>query len=598
MAEKIEFHPICVEDREWMNEKLREEQPEACEYGFVNNFIWRNAYEVEVAQICGCGLIRYQDSKGYRFSYPFGNGDKKAAIETLKAHCLEEFGLEYKLDLYPITDKHRNELITWFPGQYIIDADRDDFDYIYLVEDLASLKGKKYHGKRNHIARFMDDDDWSYEPLTAENLKECRGLEKEWVSIHEDKWEEGVNEETIALQEAFDHYEEFGLVGGLIRKGGKVVAFTIGEPMNDQMMVVHFEKAYPDLQGAYPMINQQFILHECGNYKYVNREEDVGDPGLRRAKLSYYPEILLRKYNAVASDIVFANEKDIAQIKLIWQTCFGDGEDYIRFYLAHRFEVENMLVIHEDGKPVSMATFLPALLKQGEEWAPVRYVYAVATLPEYRGKGYASRILKYASEKYKEPLILQPEGEELERFYEKLGFVNAFEKKSWEITASGDEKFSAGGASATELPDAESDLQAASYDNSDAKNSTPAQKDSGEVTLAEYKEIRDAYFDRENYVSWDEDAITYVLLENDFCGGRVLKIEENILLYRLEKNTLRVVETTLEGEALQSQIQKLLSSHQVPKAVYENKGGMIKYPEGMEKPEGVSASGYLNLTLG
>lgn len=596
MAEKIEFHPISVEDREWMNEKLREEQPEACEYTFVNNFIWRNAYEVEVTQVCGCGLIRYQDGKGYRFSYPFGNGDKKAVIEALKVYCLEELGHEYKLDLCPITDKHRKELITWYPGQYIIDADRDDFDYVYLTEDLASLKGKKYHGKRNHIARFMDDDDWSYEPLNAENIKECRGLEKEWVSIHEDKWEEGVADETIALQEAFDHYEEFGLVGGLIRKGGKVVAFTIGEPMNDQMMVVHFEKAYPDLQGAYPMINQQFILHECQNYKYVNREEDVGDPGLRKAKLSYYPEILLRKYSAVVSDVVFANENDIDQIKMIWHTCFGDEDDYIRFHLAHRFEVENMLVIHEDGKPVSMATFLPALLKQGEEWTPVRYVYAVATLPEYQGKGYASRILKYASDKYKEPLILQPEGEELERFYEKLGFVNAFEKKSWEITVSGDEQFSAGEASVTELPAAESDLQAASYDSNDAKNS--AQKDSGEVTLAEYKEIRDTHFDAENYVSWDEDAIAYALLENDFCGGHVLKTGEDILLYRLEKNVLRVVETTLEGEALQSQIQKLLSSHQVPKAVYENKGGMIKYPESMEKPEGVSNTGYLNLTLG
>lgn len=579
MAEKIEFHPIGLEDREWMNQKMEEEQPEACEYTFVNNYIWRDAYKVEVAQAYGCGVIRYQGEMGYRFSYPFGKGDKKAVIEALKVYCLEELGHDYKLDLCPITDKHRKELITWYPGQYIIDADRDDFDYVYLTEDLASLKGKKYHGKRNHIARFMDDDDWSYESLNSNNIKECRGLEKEWVIIRENKWEEGVAEETIALQEAFDHYEEFGLVGGLIRKAGKVVAFTIGEPMNDQMMVVHFEKAYPDLQGAYPMINQQFILHECQKYKYVNREEDVGDPGLRKAKLSYYPEILLRKYSAMVSDVVFANENDIAQIKTIWRICFGDEEDYIRFYLAHRFEVENMLVIHEDGKPVSMATFLPALLKQGEEWTPVRYVYAVATLPEYRDKGYASRILKYASDKYKEPLILQPEGEELERFYEKLGFVNAFEKKSWEIIAG-------------------SDLKAASYDSIDTENSARDKKQSEEVTLAEYKEIRDAHFDRENYVSWDEDAISYALLENDFCRGSVRKIGEDILLYRLEKNTLRVVETTLEGEALQAQIQELLSSYQVPKAVYENKGGMIKYPEGVEKPEGVSASGYLNLTLG
>lgn len=593
MSEIFEFHPISLEDREWMNEKMREEQPEACEYTFVNNYIWRNAYKVEVAQAYGCGLIRYQGEKGCRFSYPFGKGDKKAVIEALKSYCRDKLGDEYKLDLCPITDKHRKELITWFPGQYVIDSDRDDFDYVYLTEDLSSLKGKKYHGKRNHIARFMDDDDWNYEPLNAENLKECRGLEKDWVTIREDKWEEGVAEETIALQEAFDHYEEFGLVGGLIRKAGKVVAFTIGEPMNDQMMVVHFEKAYPDLQGAYPMINQQFVLHECQNYKYVNREEDVGDLGLRKAKLSYYPEILLRKYNAVVSDIVFANENDIEQIRTIWKTCFGDEENYIRFFLAHRFEVENMLVIHEDGKPVSMASFFPALLKQGENWVPVRYVYAVATLPEYRRKGYSRRILEYASDKYKEPLILQPANEELEKYYENLGFVKAFEKKSWEITA-----LENGEPSAVESSATESDMKAASYGSADAENSASDKKLPEEVTLAEYQEIRDAYFDRENYVSWDEDAIAYALLENDFCDGHVLKMGENILLYRIEKDTLRVVETTLEGETLQAQIQELLSSHHVPKAVYNNQGGMIKYPEGVEQPEEIGALGYLNLTLG
>ncbi len=592
MAEKLEFHPIDVKDREWMNERFREEQPEACEYSFVNNFIWRNTYEVEVAQAYGCGVIRYRDHKGWRFSYPFGKGDKRAAIEALKAYGREWLGEAYRLDLYPITDRHREELLTWFPGAYVIDADRDDFDYIYRTEDLASLKGKKYHGKRNHIARFMDDGDWSYEPLTADNLKECRGLEKEWVALREEKWEEGVDEETRALREAFAHYEEFGLKGGLIRKAGRVVAFTIGEPLNDRMMVVHFEKAYPDLQGAYPMINQQFVLHECQGYTYVNREEDVGDPGLRKAKLSYYPEILLRKYNAVESDVVYANERDVDSIKRIWQTCFGDSEDYVRFYLAHRFEVENMLVIHQDGRPVSMASFLPVLLKRGQEWIPARYVYAVGTLPEYRGRGYAARILQYASEKYGEPLLLQPSEEGLEAYYRRLGFGTAFAKEHWEIPAEtvpeADGESRPGAAS--------SELQAASCVAKKPEGSIFGEEAPEEVTLAEYREIRDAHFDRENYVSWDEDAIAYALLENDFCGGHVQKIGGDILLYRVEQEVLRVVETTLEGEKLRECLQKLLRVHGAARAVYDNRGGMMKLPGNAEPEE--RAVGYLNLTLG
>ena len=123
---------------------------------------------------------------------------------------------------------------------------------------------------------------------------------------------------------------------------------------------MHFEKAYPDLQGAYPMINQQFVLHECEGYAYVNREEDTGDPGLRKAKLSYYPDILLPKYELEESRVVYADpERDAPYIQEIWQKCFGDEEDYIQFYLKHRMTRENMLVIFRDGRPVSMASFLP-----------------------------------------------------------------------------------------------------------------------------------------------------------------------------------------------------------------------------------------------
>jgi len=567
LTEKIKFHEISVQDREWMTQKLLEEQPESCEYTFVSNFIWRKSYRVEVAQYAGCGVIRYCKEGNCMYSFPFGNGNKKEMLTAIKELCSEK---GYKLSIYPVTEKYRSQLLEWFPGEFFIKSDRDDFDYIYLREKLADLKGKKFHGKRNHIARFKDADDWSYEPVTSENLEECRRMHREWITFREDKWDTGVAEETDALHEAFDHYEEFGLVGGLIRKSGNIVAFSIGEPLNDEIMVIHFEKAYPDMQGAYPMINQQFVINECENYKYINREEDTGDPGLRKAKLSYYPDILLKKYSANESHVTFADKRDFDDIIKLWKISFGDDRDYINFYLEHKFDEENMMVIREDGKIVSMASFLPAGIKYGEKPISVKYVYAVATLPEYRKKGYASEIIRFASKIYGEPLVLQPADEKLRKYYSEIGFVEFFKKDCWEIESD-----------VVDLPDV---FKAAEIEDISAK---------------EYKELRDIYFDRDGYLCWDEQAIEYALAENRLCGGQAVKIKENIMLYRKENSALRIVESTLEGEELKKEIKLLLRDNQCVKAFYNNEGGMILLPESTVISANTEMSGgYLNLTLG
>lgn len=222
--------------------------------------------------------------------------------------------------------------------------------------------------------------------MTEEHIPECRRMAKEWVSLRAEKWNDEMEQEISVLEEAFSNFTELGLCGGVLYKGGELVAFTIGEPLNKDTFVVHFEKAFPDLQGAYPMINQQFVLHEAQGFAYVNREEDTGDPGLRKAKMSYYPDILLRKYKAVESRVVYANETEWDSIMEIWNKCFGDDRAYIELYLKNRFENENMYVIYEDGRPVSMASLLPVQVTMGGKKENARYVYAVATLPEYRNR--------------------------------------------------------------------------------------------------------------------------------------------------------------------------------------------------------------------
>lgn len=574
--EKLTFYPISLEDRDWMTQKLQEDDLGACEYTFANNFIWSEVYEVEVGQAYDCGMIRYRERGNFEYSFPFGNGDKKKAIELLRGICAAH---QHKLCLYPIVEEERKQLIQWFPGEFEIDADRSDFDYVYTVEKLSTLRGKKLHGKRNHIARFMDDADWSYEALTTDNMNECREMAKLWIGQREEKWNDEMEQEMRVLEKAFTYYKELGLFGGVLRKKGSIVAFTIGERLNSDTMVVHFEKAFPELQGAYPMINQQFVLHEGQNFTYVNREEDTGDLGLRKAKLSYYPDILLKKYYATESHVVFANETEQESIIDIWKQCFGDARDYIQMYLDKRFETENMLVIHADGKPVSMASFLPVQVHINGKKEPARYVYAVATLPEYRKRGYASEIIKHAIEKYQEPLLLQPAGEELEKYYEGLEFVKAFEASPcWMYE--GSSKW------------IKENVTFMSENSIEDWSLKP-------LTAKEYKSLRDKHFTAEGYVEWDEQALQYAMDENAFCGGETLMFtcdeRAELIMYRVEEGKLCVVETTFEEEELRELLPEIMQNMGVKKAYADNAGGMIFLPKDMIWME---KKGYLNLTLG
>lgn len=612
--EKNLFHPIGLEDREWINDRLRESDNISCEYSFANNFIYAGLYDVQVGELAGCGVIRYREKNKrgqFNYSFPFGNGDKKAALEIMKELCRQD---GYSLTMYPVLENDRKSLIEWCSGEFEIDADRDDFDYIYTVDKLASLRGKKLHGKRNHIARFMDDGDWRYEPMSKENIEGCRKMAKAWAGMRADKWNDSMEQELSVLDVALTYFNELGFVGGVLYKADKIVAFTIGERLNSDTLVVHFEKAYPDLQGAYPMINQQFVIHEGGNFTYVNREEDTGDLGLRKAKLSYYPDILLKKYRARESSIVFANETDIEAIEEIWHECFGDDREYIALYLSNRFETENMLVIHADGRPVSMLSLLPLRIIINGERRAARYVYAVATLPAYRKRGYASSLIRYAFDKYKEPLILQPASEELQRYYKHLGFDDAFKQSPCWLYNPCMEKMTR--VSENVLKQASFELaEDMAYmpvtrmsENQDEGRMTELGKwQVTDVSAKEYKEIRDCYFDSEGYAEWDETAIQYAIMENAFCGGDTIKLTDKdndvrkVLMYRVcggadDSSRLQVIETTLDEEERKQILPELMRHTHTNQAYEKNEGGMILHTK--ETAAWESADGYLNLTLG
>lgn len=177
------------------------------------------------------------------------------------------------------------------------------WDYVYSREKLATLKGKKLHGKRNHINKFMQENpDWEYKKLVPSMYEDCIAVYDGWKESKDLSEDEFANERRSVVL-ALTNMEELGLTGGAILLDGKIKAFTVGERLNDDMQLIHIEKADSEINGLFPMINQQYVLHECADVQYINREEDIGVEGMRKAKRSYYPDFMVKKYFAAKGKV-------------------------------------------------------------------------------------------------------------------------------------------------------------------------------------------------------------------------------------------------------------------------------------------------------
>lgn len=289
----LEFHPIAITDRDWINPLLAASDFQGSEYSFTNNFIWGPQYHIEVCRFEERYLVKSGKTSS-SFLFPAGRSDLKSAVEALLIHCRET---ETEFHMHGICETAKEELERCFPERFVFSEDRDNFDYIYTSQSLISLAGKKLHAKRNHINQFKLGN-WSFEKITEENQADCLRMNSEWCAENGCDEDPSKRNEVCAIQRAFRHYDTLGLVGGLLRLDGRVVAYTLGEPLNSNTFIVHVEKAFSEVRGAYPTINNQFVTACAGEYLYVNREEDMGIEGLRKAKLSYQPEILLTKYTA------------------------------------------------------------------------------------------------------------------------------------------------------------------------------------------------------------------------------------------------------------------------------------------------------------
>ena len=288
-----QFKDLSLEEKPIFDELLSRFPPTISEYTFTNLFIWRHAYQTKISrfQTLLC-LLSAQGETSFFFP-PIGDGNVIECSRVLLQY-LEEKGGTPKIVRVP---ESLVAGIDWKREGFVAVLDRDQSDYVYLTEELIRLEGRKYHGKRNHIKQFKEKYSYQYIPLTAEWIPECLRLETEWCDIRHCEDFPGLTNESLAIKEIFLHFEALKAKGAMILIDGRVEAFTVGEPLNPETIVIHIEKANPIYEGLYPLINQAFLEKEWPTFPYVNREQDLGEEGLRKAKESYFPHHMVNKYN-------------------------------------------------------------------------------------------------------------------------------------------------------------------------------------------------------------------------------------------------------------------------------------------------------------
>ncbi|MBN1106966.1 MAG: DUF2156 domain-containing protein [Deltaproteobacteria bacterium] len=291
------FKPIEFEDKEVFDEILRLDPPMVSELTFTNLFMWRHQHRPLWRVREGCLLVILRPEGREPFGlFPSGKGDKGAALEAL---CRELGELTTEVRICRVDEENARRYAA--PGRYFVELDLNNSDYVYLANDLITLSGRKYHRKKNHLNQFIKSHDFEYRHLDTELVECFLDMQEEWCRMRECVESPGLLSEDFAVREALTRWGELDYHGGAIVMAGKVEAFSLGEELNEETAVIHIEKANPDIPGLYAAINQLFCRNAWSHMKYINREQDLGIEGLRKAKESYHPHHMVHKYTLVPS---------------------------------------------------------------------------------------------------------------------------------------------------------------------------------------------------------------------------------------------------------------------------------------------------------
>ncbi len=305
------FRPITLDAKSTIERYTKPWALECSDLSFANLFIWGADGKMEYAEKNHSLYIK-MDFEGVPVYFWAPIPEYGKAVDYRKAvydgfTYMKQIGAEptYRSVWTPFRDK----MLEACPELFCVPTDIS-WDYVYSRESLATLKGKKLHGKRNHINKFLSQNpDYEYKKLEPSMVPDCIALYERW-SEEKDDLSMQLEDEKRSVFLALNHMDVLGLTGGAIYLDKKLCAFTVGERLLPQMQLIHIEKANTDIDGLYPMINQQYILHECEDVEWVNREEDMGLEGMRKAKRSYNPARMVEKY--------MLSLRDLTDVKGIW----------------------------------------------------------------------------------------------------------------------------------------------------------------------------------------------------------------------------------------------------------------------------------------
>lgn len=291
-ADSLDFKVLTLDQINLLRPYFEERKCRICDCTVGGTFMWRDFFKTEyfIDESTLFLKVVYYDGKT-AFTVPIGD-ESIQSYQKIIDYCASQ---NIPVVLCMVTTRYLEKIMALFPMAQA-HPERDWFDYLYTSEDIKNLPGKKYSGQRNHINRFIRTyPDWVFHQINEENIPDVRHFFVDFSQENEKNFTT-FQEEKAKILEVFDNYHQYGLCGGYLTVQDKIIGFSIGEKMNDTLFI-HIEKANREYNGAYQMLVNQFAkAYADETIHYINREEDDGDEGLRKSKMSYHPHLLLEKY--------------------------------------------------------------------------------------------------------------------------------------------------------------------------------------------------------------------------------------------------------------------------------------------------------------
>ncbi len=442
----IEYRPIGFEDLATFHSYLRWEDVQGCEWSDVNLLTWDH-YGLEYAIVEGYLVLRFILDGQYTHTMPLppvpdgiehprladaSDGCLECVISALRDEC---FAHHQPLSIINLNQRNIDFLQRTFPGEFEFSEPLiQRYDYICLRENIINLPGHALRPKRQHLSQFPKFyPNHEYRELEPSMFPECLQLLQHWSdnaeAIGHIQAADSKVMERESISQVFDNWERFGAIGGAMYVDGKMVAFTYGVPINVNTFDLCVEKGDIAYKGVYTVIRHEFMQHIPEQYVYINLEEDMGLPGLRRAKSSYHPAYQIQKDQAISYPELSTREEERKRegARQLMKAVFNDNDEALNIFFAHVYTPAGNYCRTQEGKIVSAAQALPYQMRyHGQETSAV-YLYAVGTLPEWRGQHLISRLFRYMHRGLKcqgkvfSTLLIEQEG--LQPMYEKLGYA-------------------------------------------------------------------------------------------------------------------------------------------------------------------------------